>query len=135
MTNIRRPISGWTADYNNLVHNHEIRWPWMFVTGYVDGLQVVNLQDPTNPVTVGYYDTYIGIKDPARCQECNGSFGIDVRNEDGLIVVSDMSTGLWTFKMDGFQGWNGADWGMPNVSSAQDWDRGPAESAQRRLKR
>lgn len=121
-TNINRPISGWTADYDNLVHNHEIRWPWMFVTGYLDGLQVVNLQDPTNPVTVGYYDTYLGIKDPTRCQECNGSFGIDVRNEDGLIVMSDMSTGLWTFRMDGFQGWNGEQWGMPDLSSAQKWD-------------
>jgi hypothetical protein len=24
--------------------------------------------------------------------------------------------------MDGFQGWNGEHWGMPNISSAQDWD-------------
>ena len=59
-----------------------------------------------------------GDKDPARCQECNGSFGIDVRNEDGLIVMSDMSTGLWTFRMDGFQGWSGKQWGMPDLSSA-----------------
>jgi hypothetical protein len=27
--------------------------------------------------------------------------------------------------MDGFNGWNGADWGMPNISSAQDWDNPP----------
>ena len=51
-----------------------------------------------------------------------GAFGVDVRNADGLIVVSDMSTGLWIFKMEGFQGWNGADWGMPDISSAQKWD-------------
>ena len=54
---------------------------------------------------------------------CDGyTFGVDVRNADGLIVVSDMSTGLWTFRMEGFQGWNGEDWGMPDVSSAQKWD-------------
>ena len=122
VSNINRPISGWTADYDNLVHNHEVRWPWLFVTGYLDGLQVVNLQDPTNPVTVWYYDTYLGVRDPTRCQECNGSFGIDVRNADGLIVMSDMSTGFWTFRMDGFQGWNGEQWGMPDISSAQEWD-------------
>ena len=55
----------------------------------------------------------------------NGAWGVDVRNADGLIVVSDKVTGFWAFKMDGFDGWNGHQWGMPNVSSAQDWDNGP----------
>ena len=31
-----------------------------------------------------------------------GAFGVDVRNRDGLIVISDMSTGLWLFQLDGF---------------------------------
>jgi len=122
VTNIRSPISAFTADWQNLVHNHEVRWPYVFVSGYLDGLQIFNLQDPVNPVSSGYYDTYIGPKNPIRSAMFNGAFGIDVRNEDGLIVISDMSTGLWTFKMDGFQGWNGEHWGMPNISSAQDWD-------------
>ena len=52
----------------------------------------------------------------------NGAFGVDVRNADGLILMSDMSSGFWTFRMDGFQGWNGEDWGMPDISSAQKWD-------------
>jgi hypothetical protein len=42
-----------------------------------------------------------------------------------LIVLSDMRSGLWLFKMDGFNGWNGHDYGMPNISSVQDWDHGP----------
>ena len=25
-------------------------------------------------------------------------------------------------------GWSGEDWGYPNISSAQDWDRGPGSS-------
>ena len=36
-----------------------------------------------------------------------------------------MTTGFWAFTMDGFDGWNGADYGVPNISSAQDWDNGP----------
>jgi hypothetical protein len=24
--------------------------------------------------------------------------------------------------MEGFSGWSGADWGMPDISSAQKWD-------------
>ena len=54
-----------------------------------------------------------------------GAFGVDVRNRDGLIALSDMRTGLWLFRMDGFRGWKGSDAGMPNISSVQDWDRGP----------
>ena len=56
---------------------------------------------------------------------CDGTFGVDVRNADGLIVVSDMTTGFWAFRMEGFSGWNGESWGMPNISSVQDWDNGP----------
>ncbi len=40
-------------------------------------------------------------------------------------MISDMDTGVWFFKMDGFSGWNGHDWGVPNVSSVQDYDHGP----------
>lgn len=129
VTNIRSPISAFTANWRNLVHNHEVRWPYVFVSGYLDGLQIFNLMDPANPVTVGFYDTYLGPPHGNMStgvggqQLFNGAFGVDVRNADGLILISDMSTGLWTFRMDGFSGWNGAQWGVPNISSAQDWDR------------
>ena len=36
-----------------------------------------------------------------------------------------MATGFWAFKWDGFDGWKGGDWGVPDVSSVQDWERGP----------
>ncbi|MGA7306978.1 MAG: hypothetical protein WBW88_19065 [Rhodothermales bacterium] len=121
VTNIKDPISAWTADWKHLVHNHEVRWPFVFVSGYLDGLQVFSLADPKNPQTVGYYDTYIGPPTYDWIEVINGAFGVDVRNSDGLIVVSDMTTGFWTFKMDGFSGWNGEDWGVPNISSVQEW--------------
>ena len=99
----------------------------MFVSAYEDGVQVFNMMDPTNPYTVGFYDTYDGPYLVGACGNgiCNGPFGIDVRNADGLIVTSDLTTGFWAMKMEGFDGWNGHQWGMPNVSSAQDWDNGP----------
>jgi hypothetical protein len=125
---ISRPIGAWTARWQGVVHNHEVRWPYVFVSGYEDGLYVFNMMDPTNPYTVGYYDTYegphgAGIWGPGNVQ--SGATGIDVRNADGLIVMTDFNSGFWTFRMDGFSGWNGHDWGMPNNSSEQDWDNGP----------
>jgi hypothetical protein len=142
---ISRPIGAWNADWKNLAHNHEVRWPYVFVSAYEDGLHVFNMMDPTNPYTVGYYDTFdgphnltkgatdvytYGKDQPVSTYAGNwgvisGTYGVDVRNSDGLIVVSDMTTGFWAIKMDGFDGWNGHQWGVPNISSAQDWDNGP----------
>jgi hypothetical protein len=125
--NVNRPVGAWTVNWKNFSHNHEVRWPYVFVSAFDDGLHVFNMMDPTNPVTVGFYDTWEGPDGVLSKPETtfNGAWGVDVRNADGLIVISDFTSGFWAFKMEGFDGWNGKDWGMPNVSSAQDWDNGP----------
>jgi len=122
VSNIRRPIAAWTAHWEHLAHNHEMRWPFVFVSGYLDGLQVFEMMDPENPKTVAYYDTNLESMKSNEQSALRGAFGVDVRNADGLIAVSDMTTGFWTFRMEGFQGWNGEDWGMPDISSVQKWD-------------
>ena len=128
--NIDYPVGAWHADWETVAHNHEVRWPFLFVSGYETGLSVVSLEDPTAPRTIAYYDTYDGPhNDRAARREgspytwgvYNGAWGVDVRNADGLIVVSDMTTGFWALKLDGFDGWNGEDYGVPNISSAQPW--------------
>ena len=116
---ISRPVSAWTASWKGLPHNHEVRWPYVFVSTYADEFYVFNMMDPTNPYTVGFHDTAPGVE-----LEGESTFGIDVRNADGLIATSG-GRGIWLFHMDGFDGWNGHQWGLPNVSSAQDWDNGP----------
>ncbi len=115
---ISRPVGAWTASWDGLPHNHEVRWPYVFVSTYADEFQVFNMMDPANPYTVGFYDTAPGVK-----LRGGSTFGVDVRNADGLILTS--GSGFWIFKMDGFDGWNGHQWGLPNISSAQDWDNGP----------
>src|SRR5207247_4950822 len=57
---ITEPVGAWTARWKGLPHNHEIRWPYVFTSAYEDGLQIFNIMDPTNPYTVGYYDTFAG---------------------------------------------------------------------------
>jgi hypothetical protein len=131
---VSRSIGAWTPDWHDLPHNHVVRWPYVFVGSYEDGMQVFNMMDPTNPYTVGYYYTcncahesgWTSNRQAPRGKTIfNGSLALDIRNADGLVVMTDWETGFWAFKMDGFDGWNGHQWGMPNISSAQDWDHGP----------
>jgi hypothetical protein len=131
---VNRSIGAWAVKWNGAPHNFEMRWPYAFVSAQDDGLQVVNMMDPTNPTTAAFYSTREG---PELGGESvggsigngggiyDGAWGVDIRNADGLIVVSDFNSGFWTFRMEGFDGWNGHDWGMPNNSSAIDWDKGP----------
>ena len=134
--NIDLPISAWAADWRDLSHNHEVRWPYVFVSAYEDGLQVFDLKDPKNPKTDGYWFTcecqhehgFGGTPDngwQSTTSVEQGAFGVDVRNYDGLIALSDMRSGLWLVRLEGFKGWNGHDYGMPNISSVQDYDNGP----------
>jgi len=132
-------VGAWIAKFGGSTHNHEIRWPYVFISAQDDGLQIVNMADPTHPYTVGYYNTRIGPmlygdgQRPSQATTGNiydGAWGIDIRDADGLIVVSDFNTGFWAFRLDGFQGWNGNDWNMPNISSAQNWDQSPDQPQQ-----
>ena len=136
---VSRPIGAWSPSWNGSVHNFEVRWPYVFVAGQSDGFQVFNMMDPTNPYTVGYYSTRPGpflhgigiagfdVQRPGGRSNSmyEGAWGVDVRNADGLVVISDFDSGFWAFKLEGFDGWNGRQWGMPNISSVQDWDNGP----------
>ena len=134
--NLDVPLSAWTADWRDLPHNHEVRWPYVFVSAYEDGLQVFDLKDPAHPHTDGWYYTCecvhrhgfggnpdLGWESTISVEQ--GAFGVDVRNRDGLIAISDMRTGLWLFHMDGFNGWNGHTYEMANISCVQDFDHGP----------
>ena len=123
---ITTPIGEWAQGApQKSSHMIEVRWPYAFIAAYQDGLQVLDIRDPTAPYVVGFYDTWGRAPVFEGGGVALGAFGVDVRNADGLIVIADETSGFWAFKMDGFDGWNGNQWGVPNSSSVQDWDRGP----------
>jgi len=122
---ITQPVGEWTADARKSGHMIELRYPYAFIADYQQGLRVLDIRMPHDPIEVGFYDTYNYRVPYQGGGVAQGAYGLDVRNADGLIVVADDYSGLWAFKMDGFDGWNGHDWGMPNASSVQDWDAGP----------
>lgn len=134
---IPNPIGAWTADWKDASHDHELRWPYAFVASFEDGLQVVSMSDPKDPKTIGWFYTcecthnegWGGRASPHGTTSLNGAADVDIRNTDGLIVLSDYTSGLWVFKIDGFDGWNGNNYRLPNISSEQDWDNGPVKQS------
>ncbi len=124
---IRTAVSAWTSNWQNEYQGIQLRWPLAFVAALEDGLQVVNVRDMLNPYTDAYYRTTPPLveQSPPLMQAPGGTFDVDVRNADGLIVASDLDTGFWAFTLDAFSGWHGHAWGLPNMSSVQDWGAGP----------
>jgi hypothetical protein len=50
---IKMPIGEWTADPRKSAHMIEVRWPYLFVAHYQDGLQILDVRYPHDPVHVG----------------------------------------------------------------------------------
>jgi len=133
------PVGGWTADWRDASHTGSVLWPYVFVAAFEDGLQIFNLIDPQEPKTEGWYYTCVcahqtgfgGIRNVRGTSVFNGAADVAVRNADGLIAMTDYTSGFWAFRMAGFRGWSGRHWKVPNISREQDWDHGPAEQARR----
>lgn len=128
-------VGSWIPDWRDVPHNMEVRYPYVFVASYEDGFQMFEMRDPARPQTVGWYYTcqcehltgFVSDEELAGPSVSDGALDLDVRNHDGLVVVSDLSTGFWALRVEGFHGWSGEDHGVPNLSSAQHWGRNPAE--------
>jgi len=81
----------------NIVHNPFIRGNLCFIAYYHDGLQVLDVSDPSNPVRVGYYDTDT---DPTTYSGFSGAWGTYPYFPSGLVIASDMKKGLFVLELD-----------------------------------
>ncbi len=122
---VRTAEGAWMAHWQDEYAAVQVRWPFAFVAGLESGLHVINIFDPGNPYTDAYYRTAPASGGAPLERGRRGISRVDVRNEDGLIVASDLESGFWAFRVEAFYGWHGHDWGLPNMSNAQDWDSGP----------
>lgn len=53
-------VAQYSANLQSLVHNIYIRGRFAFIAHNTEGMRVVDVADPTLPIEVGYYDTYLG---------------------------------------------------------------------------
>lgn len=93
--NIRK-VADWTPVPGEIIHNVHIKGNHAFIAWYSAGTRIVDISDPTNPVQVGYYDTY-----PEAGEFFAGNWGTYPYLPSGKILSSDMQTGLHVFTFNG----------------------------------
>ena len=83
------------------VHNVQVHGDLLFVTYYMEGLRVLDISDPRNPVEVAMYDTY-----PSTQQGCfgggtiyTGTWGVYPWNQN-LVYVSDLDRGGFILRLN-----------------------------------
>jgi len=90
---------------DNIVHNPFLKGDLCFTSYYHDGLQIIDVSNPSDPIRVGYYDTdptttnYNGFK---------GSWGTYPYFPSGNVIASDVDKGLYVLELD--QSLLAADW-------------------------
>ncbi len=78
----------------SIPHNQIVSCDYLFTSYYYDGLQVFNIQDPTNPIRILFYPTTT--KTPTSSYE--GAWGVYPFLPSGNILVSDMQNGLFIIR-------------------------------------
>ncbi len=79
-----------------LPHNVMYKDGLAYFSYYNDGLQIYDLEDPSNPIRVAYYDTY-----PDSEVLFRGAWGIYAFLPSGRLLVSDRKYGLFVLGYDG----------------------------------
>ncbi|MBS1517759.1 MAG: choice-of-anchor B family protein [Bacteroidetes bacterium] len=82
-------------DGASMVHNAYIKGDSLYLAHYRAGVIVYNIQNPSQPVEVGHYDTYPGPNSTAY----QGCWNVYPFLPSGNIVASDIVTGLYVLKV------------------------------------
>jgi choice-of-anchor B domain-containing protein len=105
-----RPLEGWdlsdpmaprkVSEYNarpsGLPHNVMIDGDRLVVSHYHDGVRLLDIRDPERPRELGFYDTFPGPE-----TGFDGAWGAYIFPASDLIVVSDISGGLFVVQYTG----------------------------------
>jgi choice-of-anchor B domain-containing protein len=82
------------------VHNIFYKNGYIFASHYAFGMQIIDVRDPENMVTAGFYDTFTEY--PAGMFD--GAWGTFPYFESNRIIISDRSTGLYVVDFSN-EGW------------------------------
>tara|TARA_R110002167_G_scaffold26720_10_gene91858 strand:+ start:341 stop:3058 length:2718 start_codon:yes stop_codon:yes gene_type:complete len=84
-------VGTWTGPTRAIDHNGFVRGNRYYMSNYERGVTVLDITDPSDPLEVGFFDTY-PVSDNAGF---NGAWGIYPFLPSGNILVSDINSGLY----------------------------------------
>jgi choice-of-anchor B domain-containing protein len=84
-------VGTWTGLTRAIDHNGFVRGNRYYMSNYERGLTVLDITDPSDPIEVGFFDTY-PVSDNAGF---NGAWGVYPFLPSGNILVSDINSGLY----------------------------------------
>ncbi|MBN4057038.1 choice-of-anchor B family protein [bacterium AH-315-J21] len=91
-----RQVGSYQATESSIIHNAFVRDTLIFIAYYGEGVKVLNIVDPAQPVEVASYDTYpqgTGIS-------TTGCWGVYPYFASGVIAASDIDNGLFLFTLN-----------------------------------
>jgi choice-of-anchor B domain-containing protein len=95
-----RKVGSYMTDPEISPHNVEPIGDLAYIAYFEDVLRVVDYSDPTNPIEVGFYDTYP--QNPSHGQpegaHQTAAWGVYPHAPSGNIYISDMTKGLYIFR-------------------------------------
>ena len=100
-------VSEYIVDENAVVHNSYVRGDLLYIAHYTEGVRILDIANPLNPVETGYFDTYL-----PNDYGYLGCWSVYPYFESGKIIASDMQSGLFVLTHNGglsaeySEGWN-----------------------------
>lgn len=86
-------VAEWHGNTRATDHNGFVRGSYVHLSNYNRGYTVIDISDPTNPFEAGNYDTFPPNDSPG----FNGAWGCYPFYESGIVVISDIQSGLLVF--------------------------------------
>ncbi|GEM_PF-2537622 len=97
----------WSGDAtaNSRIHNGQVRGKYLLTAYYEAGLRVFDISNPANPVEVGKYETWRdpdgdGTFNKTITGNYNGAWNVHVFLPSGNVLLSDMKSGTFIFRVD-----------------------------------
>ena len=81
------------VDGDAKVHNSYVKGNLLYVGHYTEGVRIVDLEDPTNPIEIAYYDTYLTNE-----YGYYGCWAVYPYLESGKLIASDLQSGLFVLE-------------------------------------
>jgi choice-of-anchor B domain-containing protein len=87
-------VNGISSNPVAIVHNAHVLGSDLHLANYTEGVRVCDISDPAHPAEFAWMDTYGGLSGGY-----NGVWGVYPYFPSGTIIASDMTTGLYVYRV------------------------------------